>query len=372
MRSKKHVFLFAALLTLSLFLCSCGEDGSALSVIYVAFGKMLSFFNRLTGSYALALLLYALVFKIVFLPFSIKQQKNQIAMAKLRPRMAQIEKKYAGRNDPVTRQKMQQEMMELQQQEGFSPLSGCLPLLLQFPIIIILYAVIRQPLSYICGLSLEEIESYCLQLGMDFNGTNTEQIALINAMKSAVGISLPENLPNFDLFGVNLAQNPSLKDFSILVLIPVLAAGFQWLTMFLTKRWQGNTQPNAGDPQTQMTGKMMELMFPAMTLIIAFNFSAMLGLYWVYQSLLGIAQTYILMKTMPLPRYTAEELKEMERAAKEKARAQRSAMNEPPKYKSLHYIDEDDADTLPDMRKPAKSGKGGSGIEVGDVKDKKN
>ena len=99
--------------------------------LYNIFGTILSFFNQITGSYALALVLYALVFKIVFLPFSIKTQKNQIAMAKLRPKLAKIEKKYAGRTDRATLQKKQQEIMEMQQKEGYNPLSGCLPLLLQ-------------------------------------------------------------------------------------------------------------------------------------------------------------------------------------------------------------------------------------------------
>ena len=106
-------------------------------------GLMLSFFNSITGSYALALLFYALVFKIVLLPFNIKQQKNQVKSAKLTPKIEIIKAKYKGRKDPQTMQKMQQEIMELQQKEGASPLSGCLPLLIQLPIIMLLYTVIQ-------------------------------------------------------------------------------------------------------------------------------------------------------------------------------------------------------------------------------------
>ena len=103
---------------------------------------MLSWFSSLFGgSYALALLLYALLFKLLFLPFGIKQQKNQIKMAKLAPKIALIKAKYRGRTDQPTMQKQQQEIMELQQKEGYNPFSGCLPLLLQMPIIIFLYSV---------------------------------------------------------------------------------------------------------------------------------------------------------------------------------------------------------------------------------------
>ena len=94
--------------------------------LYRFLGSMLSFFESFTGGYALALLLYALVFKIVFLPFSIKQQQNQIAMAKLAPKIELIKAKYKGRTDQPTMQKQQQEIMDLQQKEGYSPLSGCL------------------------------------------------------------------------------------------------------------------------------------------------------------------------------------------------------------------------------------------------------
>ena len=122
--------------------------------LYNALGSLLAWFESWTGSYAIALLFYALIFKVLFLPFAIKQQKNQIAMAKLAPKMQLIRAKYRGRVDRVSQQKMQQEMMELQQKEGYSPLSGCLPLLIQLPLIIFLYNVIRKPLSFFFMLCL--------------------------------------------------------------------------------------------------------------------------------------------------------------------------------------------------------------------------
>ena len=144
--------------------------------LYELIGTMLSWFSSLFGGqYVFGLLLYALLFKLLFLPFSIKQQKNQIKMAQLTPKIELIKAKYRGRTDQVTMQKQQQEIMELQQKEGYNPLSGCLPLLLQFPIIIFLYEVIRGPLSYICGLSTAEIESIKTIIG----STQVDQIQLV-------------------------------------------------------------------------------------------------------------------------------------------------------------------------------------------------
>ena len=108
--------------------------------LYELLGTMLYWFSNLfAGKYVFGLLLYALIFKLLFLPFAIKQQKNQIKMAMLAPKIELIKAKYKGRTDQPTMQKQQQEIMELQQKEGYNPMAGCLPLLLQMPIIIFLY-----------------------------------------------------------------------------------------------------------------------------------------------------------------------------------------------------------------------------------------
>ena len=85
------------------------------------------------------------------LPFSIKQQKNSIKQARLRPKEMAIRKKYAGRNDQATQQKVTMEIQELYQRENFNAASGCLPLLVQLPIIMALYNIVINPLQYVLG-----------------------------------------------------------------------------------------------------------------------------------------------------------------------------------------------------------------------------
>lgn len=334
--------------------------------LYNLLGYMLDFFsNIMGGSYALALLLYALVFKIVFLPFTIKQQKNQIAMAKLTPKIQLIKAKYKGRTDQVTMRKQQEEIMALQQKEGYSPLSGCLPLLLQMPLIIFLYNVIRNPLSYIAKISNEVIiNAYNLINNLTGDAAITadtfskiDQIAFAGQLKNSTvaveGLTedMLSRIPNFTLFGQNLAATPSISNLSWLVVIPVLAALSQWFTMWITRKINGQPgQLQEVDKQSQMSMKMMDVMMPLMTLFLAFSFSGMLGIYWVYQSLLSIVQTLIMSKVMPLPKYTEEEIKAMRKAEKEAEKAQRQAIKSQPKYKSLHYIDEDDYDDLPTVK----------------------
>ena len=334
------------------------------SWLYEILGAMLKFFSDITGgSYAFALLFYALVFKIVFLPFTIKQQKNQIAMAKLTPKIQLIKAKYKGRTDQVTMRKQQEEIMALQQKEGYSPLSGCLPLLLQMPLIIFLYNVIRNPLSYIAKVGDEIIISVYNTIN-NLTGdaavtqiSGIDQITLAGKIKELGFVSeeftqeMFDSIPNFTLFGENLASTPSIANLSWLVIIPILAAASQWLTMWITRKLNGQPgQLQGADAQTNASMKMMDIVMPLMTLFIAFNFSGMLGIYWVYQSALAILQTFILSKVMPLPKYTEEEIKAMRKAEKEVEKAQRQAIKSQPKYKSLHYIDEDDYDELPTVK----------------------
>ncbi len=100
------------------------------------------------NSYLFGLLFYALVFQLILFPLQIKQQKSQIKMASIRPKEMAIRKKYAGRTDRVTQQRMQQEIQEMYQQNGYSPFSGCLPLLVQLPLVMILCTIVYHPVQY--------------------------------------------------------------------------------------------------------------------------------------------------------------------------------------------------------------------------------
>ena len=348
-----------------------------MAFLYEFFGKVLAWFNSWTGSYAIAILLFAIAFKIVFLPFAIKQQQNQIKMAKLRPKIAKIEKKYAGRNDQPTLQKKQQEIMELQQKEGYSPLSGCLPMLIQLPVIMVLYKVIQNPLSYIARWDdklVTTVTNIVNTTGATLKGGQIELLNLINGYANRAALEeagvVFADLPDFSFLGANLAENPSFKPFNILIVIPILAAAFQWLSMWLMKRWNGTAQMPQGDAQSQMSMKMMDLVMPVMTLFFAFNFSGMLGLYWIYQSILGILQSFILAKAMPLPTFTEEELREMEKEERSRAKAQREAIKSQPRVKSLHHIDDEDYDELPELEgsTPSDNKKRPGGIEGGSLK----
>lgn len=144
-----------------------------MSLIYIPFSYIMKACVFISGnSYLFGLFFFALAFELILFPLAIKQQKSSIAMAKIRPKEKAIMDKYAGRTDRVTQQKMQQELQEMRQQEGYNPLSGCLPLLIQLPLIFILFAIVRYPVQYSSDFSdsaTQQIETTVLAQHEGYN-----------------------------------------------------------------------------------------------------------------------------------------------------------------------------------------------------------
>lgn len=364
------------------------------NAIYSFLGSVLGFFsNLLGGNYLFGLFLFAIIIKLLMLPFGIKQQKTSIRQAKLRPREMAIRKKYAGRDDRTTQQKMQQEIMDLYQQEGYNPAGGCLPMIIQMVIILMLYQVIIYPLQHVVGMDSSAVEAFKMYLtsaeaegglGLTISGSYQEiQVLKIMIERGADSLisgfssysaATPEfitelsnafesGLPSFDLFGIQNfpAETPAISSLFTfpwtnsvwLVFVPVLNFATQFFTMKLTKKL--SFQPLQQDQQQQMgcTGKAMDWMMPALTLYIAFTVPSAIGIYWLFNNFLGIAQTYILHKAMPLPVFTEEDYKKAEKEMKsgtknEKAPKAVEGVRSNPN--SLHTIDfeEEDYAVLPD------------------------
>ncbi len=325
-------------------------------------GTIIAFFNSITGNYLLAVILFALLFKIVLFPFSIKQQKNSVKQASLRPKERAIRKKYKGREDQDSRLKMQQEIQEMYRNEGYSPFSGCLPMLLQLPILFALYAVIRNPLTHICGLSsftdaaksLEKLAGTLFRDEMSMlswlgKGDNLEKAREIVT-------ELPEkvaDLPNFSVFGIDLGVVPmdgwEKGGMGLLwILIPVLTFAFAYGSMKLTRKlsYQPEQDPNAG-----CSMKVMDLTMPVLSAYFAASWPAMMGMYWMFSNVLSVVQQFILRMMYPIPVFTEEDYKNAERQYRGKA-PKNTTYNDPrvvpgKKYRSLHHIDDEDDEDAP-------------------------
>lgn len=339
---------------------------------------------KIVPNYAVALLIFALIMKVILFPFSIKQQKNTVKQATLRPKEQAIRNRYAGRTDKATQQKMQEEILKLYQEENYSPMGGCLPMILQFVIIIALYGVITNPLQYVCNVPKENvtniaveaaelykdgqltvtadtkstIEEMANQISADGSTSNVKNqfqsdlglvnIIRLNGVEKFIGENMlpegftAEDLPDFTLFGgkVDLSANPSPDEFGLLWLIPLLTFVFTFGSMKLTRKLTYQPVQAAGDAALSM--KLMDFVMPAMSTFITLGVPAVIAVYWIYQNLLSTGQQLVLKLMYPYPTFTEEDYKAAEREMNKGLKQSNKAAKRAAK-RAAHRIDLDDA-----------------------------
>ena len=345
-------------------------------IINVPLGFIIKLSYQLTQNYALALFLFAVVLQVLLVPFGIKMQKNTVKQARLRPKEMAIRKKYAGRTDQATQQKLNNEIMDLYQRENFNPMGGCLPMLIQLPILFSLYNVVVSPLKYICGFGEDVIKAiqakvYELMSAAEMTGfeafapeAKAREIDLITKMRE-LGLEnfvdgngeaiTDELLPNFVVLGgMDLSQVPSFNNFNLLLLIPLFTLIVTLGSSWIMKKFTYNPNPDA-KPDASM--RMMQWSMPLLSVYISFTIAAAIGLYWIFRNILSVVEKIILSKLYPIPQFTEEDYKAAEREANAKPLSKKQQKK---KVRSLHRIDEDDdlpeAPTEKDGKPQLKSG----------------
>ena len=330
------------------------------TIINRPLGWIIEISYRFTHNYAIALFIFALVLQIVLFPLGIKQQKNSVKQASLRPKEMAIRKKYAGRNDKPTQQKLNEEIMELYQRENFNPMGGCLPMLIQLPILFSLYNVVISPLKYICGFGAETIKNIQLKVYEILQAAGTEgfeafaegktvsQINLITKMRELGltnfvgenGQAITESmLPDFTIFGgkLDLSMIPIQHLWSILLLIPAITLVVTYGSTWISRKLMYNPNPEA---QNDISMKIMNLSMPLLSVYISFTVPATIGLYWIFRSILSVLQQLALSKMFPIPKFSEEDYKAAEREANFKALSKNQQKKQ--KVRSLHHLDDDD------------------------------
>ena len=253
-------------------------------------GKPLGFifkiFYDLFSNYGIALFCFTLIMKLVMLPMNIKQQKSTAKMQALKPKIDEINRKY--RTDKTKQNEM---LMKLYQEEKYSPTSGCLPMLIQFPVMFGLIAVIYRPLTYIFNVSAELITKATGLLGTGAN-LSLAEISIVGAAKAdpTAFSFLPANLHNLDFtfLGIDLSLQPDLGNFSWLWLIPILSG----LTQLLSTIIANKTNPYGNNMKGSMNFLMLGM--PIFFTWLTFSFPAALGVYWIMTNILTMIQTLAL------------------------------------------------------------------------------
>ena len=270
-------------------------------IVQIPFGYLMDWLYQLTNSYGWALIIFALVVRLVLTPFTAKSKKSTMKMSRLQPQIQFLQKKYA--ND---QQKLGQAMQELYKAEGVSMGSGCLwsllPLLLLFP----LYTVVREPITYMLHQSGETVTKILETMNISGGAFNqmvaAPQLEKFSTELAAAGITGLQNI-SFNFLGIDLSQTPVIPftanwawDWQHIgvVVIPVLSAASNILSMLISQK-QNNSlvtdekglqdKETAKKSQANQTAKTMMYMMPIMTLLIGFSYPAALSLYWLASGL---------------------------------------------------------------------------------------
>ena len=329
-----------------------------MGIILQPFAWLLLFFYNLFNSYGLALILFAIVVKIILFPVTLKQKKSMIQTTMLSSRMQQLQKQY-GKD----RERYNLELQKLYEKENVNPMGGCLWSLVPMIVLILLYNIIRYPLVYFMGLSADQIQTLATQLdwsnvavangwvaeavmekaeGLFQNGAYNQLYLLslvtnenLASLQSAVGAD-GLFVMNFQFLGIDLSKIPSWRFWvdglnSIkLFILPIISVCVSFLSMKVSMATnQMNSQTD--NKQVDSTNRMMLWMMPLMSLWIGFSVPAGLSVYWITQYFVTMVQEVIcgrmLKKDYEAAREAAAkreaEEKEEEKRRKEEARLER-------------------------------------------------
>lgn len=334
---------------------------------------VLNWISKLVGgNYLFAILIFAVLVELVLLPLAISQQKKSIKQARLRPKEMAIRKKYSGRTDRPTQMKMNEEIQELYQKEGYNPMGGCLPLLIQLPLLIALFQVVNDPLTYLVGLSPDAIAQVRMIVGPEaFSTTGTME--LLNYLHESPELfanvegfaAVKDSIPNLNVFGVlDLSKTPwgCLQNWRtslvtvegwITVLIPVVTFLSYFFSMKVTRKL--SYQPVGADQSAMgCSPKLMDIVFPLISVFFAFRYAAALGIYWIFKSLIDLVKRIILSKAMPLPKFTEEDYKAAENEVNARVDKNSKVAKSGRVVRSLHHIDDEDFEDTAEKAKAFK------------------
>ena len=364
MKKKILIWVLAAVLVLSMAGCAAGavsttdkyvgmepaaaaetaaaetKDTTGLSdLIRVPFGYLLDWLYTFTNNYGLALILFSLIIKLVLLPMSVKSKKSMLKMSRLSPQVKALEAKYGD-----DKQKYQLAVQQMYKEEGVSMGGGCLWSFIPLIILLPLYYVIREPITYMMhnSRSVSEAIVAFIQASGENLGKNSYYAQLAAAGHigdymdelKALAVTANANLQamNFQFLGIDLAGIPTFRFWECegwgeigLFLIPVVSAGLQAASMWLSQKMNNQVATNADGEQdadaakaANQTNATMMLMMPIMSLWIGFSMPAAISVYWIAQGVFGAVQDCILTKHYRKV-YDEEDAVKQEIAAKRRA-----------------------------------------------------
>ena len=343
-----------------------------MGIILKPFAWLLLFLYEFFNSYGLALILFGFIVKLILFPVSLKSKKSMIQTSMLSGQLQQLKNQY-GKNP----ERYNQEVQKLYERENVNPMGGCLWSLIPMFVLIGLYYIIREPMTYFMNLSLEQIQTiadhlnwetvavangWMSQGAMDkllaklaegeitsvFENGAYNQVYLASLINEGNLATLQALVPqgnlmviNFSFLGLDLSAIPTWKFWANgisltaigLTILPLVSTAVSFLSMKVSMATNNiNNNKQSQNAQMEQTNKMMMWMMPVMSLWIGFTVPAGLTVYWIAQYLVTMIQDVIcsklLKKDYEAARKAAEERarleKEEEKKRKEEARLERA------------------------------------------------
>lgn len=287
------------------------------------FGYLLQFIYGFINNYGLAIICFTIFIKILFIPFSVKQQKTMRKTAKIQEKMKVIQFKY--KNNP---EKMNQEVMELYKTEKMSPFSGCLTAIIQIILLFSIFYLVRSPLTFMQKIPEENINQYVSQLQESGKSVSSAypEIDIIREYeflkeKNPEDEYIDKANLQMNFLGLDLSKVPqqNLTDYTVYI-IPVLYIVSSFISIRLsTSMQQKNSKKDKNEnvsidgttgkalvPEEEtnemdavmQTNKMMSWFMPLMSLSVAIIAPLGLALYWLTNNILMIIERLILNKVI--------------------------------------------------------------------------
>lgn len=295
-----------------------GAEGKAMSFMYflaVLIGPLVKILYSFIGNYAATMIVATLILKLLLFPLSIHQQKSTAKMSVFQPLITEIQQKY--KNDP---QKQQEELMKLQQEHGYNPMGGCMPMLLTMLVLFGFLGVVYYPVHYIFGVSNEAVKAACEAIGLATTNTSTMQTALIQAIHNGASIdpsiisaSVVAEIQNFNtsFFGMDMCDVPGFH-LTPIAIFPAIATVTMFVSYFITQKLSGMDAQMQGSMKVMMWG--MNIMFVFMCFQMPVGFS----LYYGTSNIFMMLQTVLTYKVYNPEKFKAQY--EAEVAAKRAAK----------------------------------------------------
>lgn len=276
------------------------------------FGYALNFIYEMIQNYGLAIILFSVLLKLILLPFSIKQQKTMKKTAELQVKVKEIQEKY--KNDQM---KLNQEIMDLYKKENMSPLSGCLPSIIQIILLLAMFGLVRNPLTYMKKIDTATIENYkneiIQEVGENSISKSYPEISIVkyvndNKEKSDIAYI------NMEFLGLDLSSIPqeNYNDLKVFI-IPVLYVLTSMISMKISTKTpqkkdkdkeiikeeskEVKKEQEELDMAAQMS-KSMSWFMPIMAVSISLIAPLGLALYWLVNNILMIFERLVLNKIL--------------------------------------------------------------------------